>query len=97
MLADVTFGSFLITEAIVDTKVFSSPSARNKIYITSWVGGGVSDILPYYVDRDLKSSDAVMVLRSIKDVAISDVPIFKVSIYFKSKQKSESFVLQLLE
>jgi glycosyltransferase involved in cell wall biosynthesis len=71
---------------------YKSHAGRNKLYITSWVGGGVSDILPFYINRDLTSYDAVMVLQSIKDVAVSDMPIFKVSLFFKSEQNNESFV-----
>lgn len=71
---------------------FTSTVGKNKLYLTSWVGGGVSDILPYYINRDLKNNNAVMILQSIKDVAISEMPIFKVSLFFKTKQKNESFV-----
>ena len=36
---------------------------RTKIYLTSWVGGGVEQAVKLYVERDIKNFDAVLVLR----------------------------------
>ncbi len=54
---------------------------RGKIYITSWVGGGVADALQYYIKKDLKSLDYIIVLRSIKDIKSKDIPLFQVEVF----------------
>ncbi len=65
---------------------------NNKLYITSWVGGGVADVLPFYIKRDLEKFDSVLVVKSIKDVSLSKIPIFEIEIYFNLKCRSLKFI-----
>lgn len=52
-----------------------------KFYLTSWVGGGVSDALEFYVRHDLKKYETLIVLRSLKNISIQSTPIFQVEVY----------------
>ena len=62
---------------------------RTKIYLTSWVGGGVEQAVKLYVERDIKNFDAVLVLRSIKNIDSKKYPVFEVD--FISRQTHKSF------
>jgi hypothetical protein len=62
---------------------------RTKIYLTSWVGGGVEQAVKLYIERDLKSFDAVLVIRSIKNIDSKKFPVFEVD--FISRQTYKSF------
>ena len=58
-----------------------------KIYLTSWVGGGVSDALKYYIKRDLENFDTIIVLRSLKNISIQNTPLLQVEMYSKDSEK----------
>lgn len=57
---------------------------KNKLYLTSWVGGGVSDILTCYINKDLKNHQCVVILRSLKNVTVSENPIFEIEVFYDS-------------
>jgi hypothetical protein len=61
-------------------------SISTKIYLTSWVGGGVSDALKYYIKRDLENFDRIIVLRSLKNISIQNTPLFRVEMYSKHSE-----------
>jgi hypothetical protein len=65
---------------------------RNKIYITSWVGGGVADAAQYYIRKDLQKYDNIIMIRSLKNISQKEIPLFKVEIYSKIFENSISFI-----
>jgi hypothetical protein len=62
-------------------------SISTKVYMTSWVGGGVSDALKYYIKKDLEYFDTIIVLRSLKNISIQNTPILQVEIYSKVNEE----------
>jgi hypothetical protein len=67
-------------------------SKRNKIYITSWVGGGVADAAQYYIRKDLQIYDNIIIIRSLKNISQKEIPLFKVEIYSRIFENSLSFI-----
>ena len=59
---------------------------KSKIYLTSWVDGGVSDALGFYIRRDLENFDTIIVLRSLKLISLQKIPILKVEVYSKDTE-----------
>jgi glycosyltransferase involved in cell wall biosynthesis len=62
-------------------------SGSTKIYLTSWVGGGVSDALKYYIKKDLEKFNTIVVLRSLKNISNRSTPIFQIEVYSKGGEK----------
>jgi hypothetical protein len=51
---------------------------KTKLYVTSWVEGGVEQAVNLYLKQDLKIYDAVIVIKSIKNVDAKNFPVFEV-------------------
>ena len=62
----------------------NAKTVPTKFYFTSWVGGGVSDALEFYIRKDLEKFENIIVFRSLKNISNQFTPIFKVEVYSKN-------------